>query len=508
MPSNWKAKRARERIESRFKQVESVTILDYTKEMSLENIPVNRAYRVQAAHLYLDILNVDELLGTTDSEGTTCHKRALRFLNLHYRAVHRILGATDVRRVDFHNQRLHAVVTKPYGADSERERVVSAVAVADLIDHVLQETGDADESIPNAKVRVGIDTGLSLVVNNGRHGGREPLFLGRPANHAAKCAGAAEAKGIYLTNSARVAIGLAALDHGKDRTTALTAEQIAACVEEADLDITKDQIVREWQDEQRETPIGTIEFSRPTPPLKDLDINALTLANAKRFEGVSVYADIDGFTAYVDEQLEDAPEDVVRTLHVLRSELDAVVSADFQGRRVRFIGDCLHGCLMDGTAYATDAEETVSNATLCAGALRSSFTEALDYLEEKGVAAGNLGLAIGFDFGPIAIARLGMSGSRVRCAIGRSVLSAEAEQRRCNAAQTALGAAAYAKGSEAVRDLFKTARRVSNLDYDSAVTSLAATGDRTAAFVQKLAAQESRPAIVPALTVPLRGHSA
>ena len=266
--------------------------------------------------------------------------------------------------------------------------------------------------------------------------------------------------------------------------------------------------MREWHDEQRETPIGTIEFSRPTPPMKDLDINALTLANAKRFEGVSVYADIDGFTAYVDENLEDAPEDVVRTLHVLRSELDAVVSADFQGRRVRFIGDCLHGCLMDGTAYATDAEETVSNATLCAGALRSSFTAALDYLEERGVSTGNLGLAIGFDFGPIAIARLGMSGSRVRCAIGRSVLSAEAEQCRCNAAQTALGAAAYAKGSEAVRDLFKTARRVSNLDYDSAVTSLAATGDRTAAFVQKLAAQESRPAIMPALTVPLRGHSA
>lgn len=508
MPNNWKAKRAKERIESRYMQVESVTMSDYAKDMSLENIQVNQAYRVQAAHLYLDILNLDELLGTTDSEGTTCHKRTLRFLNLHYRAVHRILGATDVRRIDFHNQRLHAVVAKPYGADNERARVVRAVAVADLIDRVLQETGDADESIPNAKVRAGIDTGLSLVVNNGRHGGREPLFLGRPANYAAKCASAGKATGIYLTNAARLMIGLESLDNGKDRTTALTAEQIAICVDEADFDVTKDQIVREWQDEQRDTPIGTIEFSRPTPPLKDLDISTLTLANAKRFEGVSVYADIDGFTAYVDENLEDNPKDVVRTLHVLRSELDAVVSADFQGRRVRFIGDCLHGCLMDGTAYASDAEETVSNATLCAGALRSSFRTALDYLEEKGVATGNVGLAIGFDFGPIAIARLGMTGSRVRCAIGRSVLSAEAEQCRCNAAQTALGEAAYAQGSEAVRDLFKVARRVSNLDYDSAVTSLAATGDRTAASIQKLAAQESRPAIVPALTTPLRGHSA
>src|SRR5690606_4393839 len=124
-----------------------------------------------------------DILDCTDVEGATCHKRTLRFLNQHYRAVHRILQESDAIRVDFHNQRLHAVVTKPYGDADERERVASAVAIAKLTMDVLAQTGDTDEHIPNAKVRVGIDSGLALAVNNGRRASREPLFLGAPANH-------------------------------------------------------------------------------------------------------------------------------------------------------------------------------------------------------------------------------------------------------------------------------------------------------------------------------------
>ena len=68
---------------------------------------------------------------------------------------------------------------------------------------------------------------------------------------------------------------------------------------------------------------------------------------------------------------------VVQVLHVLRSELDAVLHEDFAGRKVRFISDCVHGLLVEGTAQTTDAEETISNLTLCAGAMRSSFKLAL-----------------------------------------------------------------------------------------------------------------------------------
>ena len=66
-----------------------------------------------------------------------------------------------------------------------------------------------------------------------------------------------------------------------------------------------------------------------TPPLRSLDISALTPGNSRRQETVSLYADLDGFTNYVDRHVENEPEDVIKALHVIRSEMDAVISADF-----------------------------------------------------------------------------------------------------------------------------------------------------------------------------------
>jgi transcriptional regulator with XRE-family HTH domain len=45
------------------------------------------------------------------------------------------LNETETKRIDFHNQRLHAVVTKPYNTEdkAEKSRVQCAVAVAQLI---------------------------------------------------------------------------------------------------------------------------------------------------------------------------------------------------------------------------------------------------------------------------------------------------------------------------------------------------------------------------------------
>lgn len=506
MGHSWNEDRAQKRIATRFDEVREVDIRDYKRDTSLDGIPVSRAYRVHGAHVYIDIVNLQAILGSTGIEGETCHKRTLRFLNQHYRAVHRILQESDAIRVDFHNQRLHAVVTKPYGDADERKRIARAVAIAKLTIDVLAETGDTDEHIPNAQVRVGIDSGLALAVNNGRRASREPLFLGSPANLAAKCAGHDTAEGIYLTHAARAVMEFPALTGDKDRSTPLTAEQIAGCVEEADLAISKDRIIDQWKDEQEESPIGEFSFSRPTPPLSDLDFALLSAAKSKRFEGVSIYADIDGFTHFVDEHIEDNPANLVRTLHVLRSEMDAVVHGDFEGRRVRFIGDCLHGALLEGTAHTTDEEATVSTAVQCAGALRSSFTTAIQYLNSEGADTDNLGLAIGFELGWLSLSRLGMKGSLLRCATGRAVLASEGEQRRCGGDETAIGAQAYKASSEAVRKVFADDRKTAGLDYAAAVDELAASGDKVAKAAQVSHYAEAAPAMVPALEQPFRPH--
>lgn len=480
MAHTWKHDRALEHIKKKIKDVETVNIATYTRDVSLERIPSNKAYRLDGVHIYADILNLSDMLSVTQEEGETCHKRTLRFLNLHYRAVHRILKECDTIRVDFHNQRLHAVVAKPYNTvqDAEKKRIQHAVAISQLIVDVLAETGDDDEHIPNAKVRIGIDSGEALAVNNGRNGGREPLFLGDPANHAAKIAGAGKAQGIFLTNNARKALGLKEAEEPK--TTPLTPEEIQSCQEQANLAVSKETIVKEWRKDLKDNPIGVFEFSRHTPPLRTMDIAALSPANSRRQEAISIYADIDGFTAYVSRHLKDSAEDVVRVFHVIRSELDRVLMTEFEGRRIRFIGDCVHGLICEGTAKTTEEEETVSNATLCSGGLRSSFELSLETLSVEGIDTDGLGLAIGFELGPMTVTRLGMQGDRIRCSVSRGVLGSEKEQTRCNGVETAIGRSAYDAASEAVKSLFGPTRKVAALDYNEIVESLSEKGDRAA----------------------------
>ena len=489
----WNKDRAESRINNKIDSlpVRDISIKEYVRDTDLASLANNVAYRVDGVHLYADILNLEDMLHVTSTEGEMCHKRTLRFLNLHYRAVYRILNRTDSILVDFHNQRLHSVIAKPY--DEESARVRKSVAVAQLIIDVLARTGqDADH--PAAKVRIGIDSGSALAVNNGRRGHREPLFLGEPANHAAKRAGGGAAAGIYLTNNARKALGLSSV--AKEDSTALTASEIAGCQEKAKLGVTVDQIIKEWEEDLKSSPIGKFEFSGHTPPYSDLDIESLYAANSRRQDAGTLYADLDGFTAYVSDNIatDTAAKRVVRVLHVLRSELDAVLHADFSGRKVRFIGDCVHGLIVEGTAQTTNEEDTVSTMTLCAAAMRSSFKLAIEKLKDAGADATSLGLQIGFEFGPMNVTRLGMKGELIRCSVSRGVLKAEEEQGRCRGNETAIGPNAYSKGSQAVRDVFGTGRIRVDLDYPTCLDELNRKNDKVAKVAKAMESSLLRPA--------------
>ena len=224
------------------------------------------------------------------------------------------------------------------------------------------------------------------------------------------------------------------------------------------------------------------------------------MKNSRRQDAATVYADIDGFTAYVTKNIttDAASKHVVRALHVLRSELDAVLHTDFAGRKVRFIGDCVHGLLVEGTAQTSDAIETISNMTLCAGGMRSSFDLALSKLKASGTDASALGLAIGFEYGPMNVTRLGIKGELVRCSASRGVVAAEREQSRCSGTETAIGSIAYDSGNDAVRAVFGKSRKRSGLTYDIAVKELA---ERVTPS-RKLPVQWPRPgSLKPATTV-------
>ena len=452
--------------------------------MGLEYIRTNEAYKVDAAHIYVDIVNLDGILGTTATEGVTSHKRALRFLNQHYRAVSRILNETDTKRIDFHNQRLHAVVTKPYNTEdkAEKSRVQCAVAVAAADHRRPPATCDDDEQVPSAQVRVGVDSGKALAVNNGRNGYREPLFLGEPANHAAKHASNGTAVGIYLANTARKVVGLPeAADSNK---TALTEDEIKVCQDTAALSVTCESIVKEWREDLNNSPIGVFEFSRQTPPLRDLKHlrahpqeltppgSGIDLCRHRRVHSLCRQA----YRLEPGRRRSHPPCHPRRTRTCAHLRLWRATYPMFH-RRLHPRGPPV----CEGTAQKADEEvHHSSNSVLCAGGLRSSFDEALIRLADEDVDAEGLGLAIGFEFGPMTVTRLGIHGDRVRCSVSRGVLQSEEEQLRCSGTETALGQSAYDKGSCAVRKMFGSKRKKANLDYNEAVEGLAESEDRTA----------------------------
>lgn len=459
MHYSWDVERAESHIDKLCDSVKDVEIASYTREMDLGNIPVNKAYEMDAAHIYVDILNLENLLVQDGNENETSHKRAIRFFDSHFRTIRYILDESESLFVDFHNQRLHAVVAKPY--DSEKKRLDRAVALSDLIiDAVAQQKKDSNDNyIDAATIRVGIDSGIALAVNNGRAKNKEPLFLGNAANHAAKHA-AGDKKGIYLTANARNVLELSKVAADKTKISALTSDEIKLSVERTTL---PNGLSLESVNKNAPEPklLKDFQFSRAASPLEDFDFNKYYYKTAKRQELVSLYADIDGFTNYVNVNMgsEQGKKNIVRCLHVIRSEMDDCINTDFKGKRVRFIGDCMHAIICEGSNKQTDRLKTVEVGTEASGGIRSSFNLSLEKLNDRfGIQTDDLGLAIGYELGDVSNLRVGQEGldNSTRFSLGISTIASEKEQMQCeHETETRIGETAFGvlEGSK-YEDLF------------------------------------------------------
>jgi class 3 adenylate cyclase len=453
----------------------------FLDEAPIINIPVNQAILVDGVHVYVQLLGYHDALQDQGRETEASHRRVFQFLHLHYSAADRIVAAFEGQRVDFHGPRLHAVVVTPPGAGNERARVIRAIAMASTLQATIEEAGAkfGNQQL-KARVRIGIDTGMAVAVNSGRGSEPEPLFLGSPANYAAKLAEGTE-PGIFLSDRARAVLGMrAAGSLLQERAMAMPESQALGYVHQnagGQYWQTGSQVSRQKVDEairslQADTTLKAIlgteavfRFHHHEPPLRSISFADLMPSNSIRMPLMSVFADIDGFTAYVDRCIATGQvAEMVMNLHVIRGELAAVLKDDFKGRKVRFIGDCLHGLIAEGSRVDTDKTSSVTSAVLLSGGLRSSF----DLCRRLLPGIGDLGLAIGVELGTTPVTRLGIRGDRsVRCASSKAVSASEDLQRKCNGVETALGEAAFASANARVKGLFRTGI-ARNLDFETA----------------------------------------
>ncbi|WP_173087810.1 adenylate/guanylate cyclase domain-containing protein [Devosia sp. 1635] len=452
-------------------------------------IPPSQAVLVDGVHVYVQLLDYHSVLTDTQREREERYMRALQFLHTHYSASDQVVANYQAQRVDYHGPRLHAVIATPPGKVNELDRIKRALDFALAMKRMIEVTGDKVLGGEfKTRVRIGIDTGMAVAVNSGRGDEPEPLFLGNPANYAAKLADGEEA-GIYPSDRVRTVVGMSRLgDLAAQKRFAFLQDSAATHLVTRSMPDRQIEAMAENVRMSVEPQVRAAEFRfhRHQPPLSTIKYSELMPSNTIYMEMLSLFADIDGFTAYVQRCIETGKvKELVSNLHVIRKELAAVLKDDFKGRKVRFIGDCLHGLIAEGSLKETDPAATVQAAVLCAGAMRSSFV----LCQSKLPGISNLGLAIGLEYGNTPVSRLGTRGDlSVRCATSKAVSESERLQSELDGDETALGSRALATASYRVKKLFDRNGRQSGLDYAAASVLL-----MSAPMVAKAAAQEDRP---------------
>lgn len=483
----------------------------------LFNLPDGAAVLVDTVQIYVRLLNYDDFRLESGRETPESHARGLALLHTLYSAADRVVEGSGGQRVDYHGARLHAVVIEPHGEASVRERITAALDLAQQMVELAQLGGRQflGELGGNLRFRVGIDAGPCVAINSGRSDEREPMFVGPAANHAAKLA-AGDVEGIYLSDSVRAIFGMRRLATlVEEKAFAATSIELGT-VQGAPTSTYGTAAVTGrfdgWLVEARDrlwTPLSSRDFAfhQHTPPLRSIDYTQLSPSRSIRMPLAVVFADLDRYTAYIDHCMgEGCLDEAVRLLHVLRSEMNAVVQNDFGGRKVRFIGDCILAILAEGSAREIDLQRTVTRAALCAGALRSSFDLCGEIMPE----ARQLGLAIGIETGETPISRIGIRGDRaVRVVSSLAVRGSESSQCDCGGTQTRLGPNAYANANAAVRSLFWRNMTADELTYND--VAVATDGSQVAATVAGVPAARVAPAVIAgaaaaAIVTPARGY--
>jgi class 3 adenylate cyclase len=482
---SWNADRAQSRIREYLKTVPDVdrhVALDsatMAKRGLLSRMPLSEALVVEGAHVYGQLLDFEDLVADRGQETEAAHRRLLSFLHMHYRVWDSIVDGDDGDRVDYHGVRLHAVIASPVGDPAAQ--IERAVALARKLTEAAQRVGQA-HGFPS-RIRFGIDHGKCVAMTTGRGAHeKDTLFLGRPANHAAKLVAAEAEQGIFLTETAQKLVAVGAV---RKSGSVVTLDE--AYVQEAVRKYGFDSLDRTASAVAFDSSEPMFRFKRPALPLSTVKFSKLAPANSVRMGMASIFADIDGFTNFVDQAIQggsDKIREAVKIVHVIREELNAVLKDDFGGKRVRFIGDCIHGCVAEGER-ADDAAKSVRQAALCAAAMRSSFDLCLEIVGSRPA----IDLAVGIEYGQTSMTRLGQRGEEsVRCVASRATVGAERVQQQIEGGGVRLGPAAAALADSSVRKNFGAGRLMT---YDSAADLLGAVSSPVVQIVREQPAARS-----------------
>ena len=180
---SWSEKRSRERIAGATSKTprepkSSRWFARWTSRISSERV----CREIEGAHVYVELAGVPKLFDDTDTP--TERKRLMQAVHIFQREIDRIFEAVGATRIHFQASRGHALVYLPINQIEEHAKLaVLAQLIADRFERIFR---DAYPQFDSLRVISGSDRGLAIGTRNGTAGDRELLFIGSPANRAAK----------------------------------------------------------------------------------------------------------------------------------------------------------------------------------------------------------------------------------------------------------------------------------------------------------------------------------
>jgi class 3 adenylate cyclase len=426
---SWDEQRARERVaEHDFNDLE-VNVSDLSREMDFHNLGTKDVRRVQGTHLYADVSNFHDAVADAKGDSSKL-KKLLRAASILRRMQAEFLKDYDSQEIQLQGARLHCLVYKPYDDEATRAKQSVLLAISlnsylyDVFNSVFQEVRDFAGAI-------GIAAGKSLVANIGFRGERELISLGTCANLGAKVLDGFNT--ITITDTVYGLLPAMLQKHFKRaeiiagvltyRTTGLRWSSQPELAQEFAVDFDAEKLTKRTEEYRDALPLADMDISDAEVLI---DVEKLSERNSKKTSAVALYADLDGFTKYVQQAEKDEEVvSLVRTLHMIRAELHAVISSDYPGLVLQHQGDRTFAIvhLPAGDQF----EKRCNKGIDIASAIQSSMEHVLN---ERLGDRKNIHVAIGLAIGTVIVSRLGKKGAREVVCFGPSVTTAEALQLR------------------------------------------------------------------------------
>lgn len=413
----WSYDKSLERVQKKHDEVQDVEVSKLKREMDFQNISLKHAKKVYGAHLYVDIPNFGDVLSKAAENGDEAD--VLRVLHIYARELTRVVEKDfGAAKVHFQGPKLHAVVYRPI--DDDEEIAKTALLLAACVDRTVQAFNELSNA-GNFEVAAGIDLGDAVATMNNVAGDRELLFLGSPANVAAKII----RSGIRVTSEFADALPDDYDSYRNDLGNGvwyveLNSEEVDDLLEQEDsawsLDQTEDRLKEDF--ERYSTDAVKISGTQG-----QIDKSKLGLANTKRVTGISLFVDVDGFTQYVEDAYaqDDDLVEAVRSYHVLRSEMRFVAVDDYGALRVQYQGDRMQALVF---LPVDDEAEIALRAVQLAAGINSSVAQTLVKVIPDAVRP----VASGADLGEALLSRLGEHGQPDVMCIGAATENAAAFQ--------------------------------------------------------------------------------